>query len=414
MKVREGLKEIEVWSRTTKLVLNTHKRGKDNIPVISNWTDLFQEMSEKFSLLTTLQQSIFFETFMDLGDIYLSKLNRLDQILQLMNKIQRIWLYLEPVLNSGSIILRDKDFVPADREFRCLMESVRQNPYLFFLINERENASLDKTLHMIHEQMQMCQKSLYSVLEETRMIIPRFYFLSDCDLMEIMGRADDSKIVARHIHKVFQAIKSITIDSNSIVKFGTDNEDISLLERVRFTSVVTEWFPLLIDEQKKSLEHLLRMCNSEGSVIPTKKYPVQVVMLNNEIIFTKIVEEELDNHNDLQSLHKKIISQLTSLVSSIYQSSSRSENLALRFIHHRDVLDSLVNAKEVIRGVSDWAWQKHMRHYMNNGSVVRMGLAEMTYSYEYQGTSIGLVYTSLTDRCFLALTQAIHFGFGGG
>jgi dynein heavy chain 2 len=46
--------------------------------------------------------------------------------------------------------------------------------------------------------------------------------------------------------------------------------------------------------------------------------------------------------------------------------------------------------------------------------VMRMsGDAEFAYTYEYQGNQPKLVHTPLTDKCYLTLTQGMHFGFGG-
>ena len=45
--------------------------------------------------------------------------------------------------------------------------------------------------------------------------------------------------------------------------------------------------------------------------------------------------------------------------------------------------------------------------------VVRCADAELPYRFEYQGASIGLVRTPLTEKCFLALMQAMKLGLGG-
>lgn len=39
--------------------------------------------------------------------------------------------------------------------------------------------------------------------------------------------------------------------------------------------------------------------------------------------------------------------------------------------------------------------------------------AEFPYRFEYQGAAVGLVQTPLTERCFLALAQAMKLGLGG-
>lgn len=45
--------------------------------------------------------------------------------------------------------------------------------------------------------------------------------------------------------------------------------------------------------------------------------------------------------------------------------------------------------------------------------MIRCNSAEFEYRFEYQGAAVGLVWTSLTEKCFLALTQAMKLGLGG-
>ena len=42
-----------------------------------------------------------------------------------------------------------------------------------------------------------------------------------------------------------------------------------------------------------------------------------------------------------------------------------------------------------------------------------MANASFQYTFEYQGNAQKLVYTPLTDKCYLTLTQAMHMGLGG-
>lgn len=45
--------------------------------------------------------------------------------------------------------------------------------------------------------------------------------------------------------------------------------------------------------------------------------------------------------------------------------------------------------------------------------MIRCAGAELPYRFEYHGAAIGLVRTPLTEKCFLALTQAMKLGLGG-
>ena len=80
----------------------------------------------------------------------------------------------------------------------------------------------------------------------------------------------------------------------------------------------------------------------------------------------------------------------------------------LDLIHHIDVVEALIS--EGVTSLDDWTWVKQLRYYRTGrpGStalVVKMADATMEYSWEYQGNAPKLVYTPLTDRCYLTLTQ---------
>ena len=66
------------------------------------------------------------------------------------------------------------------------------------------------------EQLEMCQKSLTAYLETKRAEFPRFYFVSDPTLLEILSLGSDPPSVVPHFQSgLFDSLSGVTFDKVS-------------------------------------------------------------------------------------------------------------------------------------------------------------------------------------------------------
>ncbi|CAG2066192.1 unnamed protein product, partial [Timema podura] len=189
-------------------------------------------------LLQSIKNSANYNSFIDRASIWETRLADLDQHLHNLNLIQRKWVYLEPIFGAGTMSQDQARFQRVDHDFRYIMADVSRDSKVVSLCRI---SNLHQILSTLLDQLSRCQKSLNDFLEEKRSAFPRFYFLGDEDLLEILGQSTKPRVIQAHLKKLFVGIHSVTFDPSEqhiTAIRSLEGETVPLKQHVELTAKV--------------------------------------------------------------------------------------------------------------------------------------------------------------------------------
>ena len=448
-KIEHRLGQIdERWAKA-QLKFVPYQHDLSLLAPLGDIADALEE--DMLRLQTMVGMGKYVEFFRDRVLEWQRTLSEVELTLRLWFRVQSQWHELEAIF-MGSADLRAalpeqaKLFEGIDADFRELMRSTEGDPSVIAACTHDGKKERLQGMIILLER---CQKALWHYLEVKKKAFPRFYFVSNLVLMNILANSKNPEDVMPFLGDCFASLRTLILEPSKAFEEGdnldsdpvkdkasamiaTDGEVVYFPSPLLLQGSVESWLSRVEDSMHNALQNELERALDAATQWAIDQprdawamdFPAQTVLVASQVMWTEEVENALNDaetgqEETLKTCYHTCVQRLKKLVSLIGERLSDEErakimSLITLDVHAKDIVAHLVDKR--IASPLDFSWQAQLRYYWTEEKQVaelRVGEFTGTYGYDYCGNSGRLVITPLTDRCYLTLTTALRLFLGG-
>ena len=427
------------WERY-EMTFEQTKANKDQIK-LKKIEDLNNMLDEVLSGLTELLGIRHIKPIKDQVEDTYEHVTAFQYYLEEWIQLQSSFLYLQSILsnNPGGQSEMKLD-TPIQKNYEQVMKTWTKlmNVWSKKLCPSKLR-EMDKQGVSIHQlktsntYLDQVQKNVERFLDDKRNQFPRFYFLSNDELLSIIAAASKMEIQT-HLKKCFEGLVFLQFDDETNiekilefhspegekVKFKKNPINVPLKQPTdqMLENVETGMRTTLIIEINDSYTFVRDEMDRTAWI---SKFPSQAVTIVDSIRwtdFTKYLLESADERieENLEFFfdeNVETLDDLTKMVNGPLTNIERRTIVALitQGVHYRDIIEILID--EQVTSVDDFKWVQQLRYRRSEKEVIIEQVdSVMEYGFEYLGATTRLVITPLTDRCWMTITGALRIKMG--
>jgi dynein heavy chain len=418
-------KVMETWADLNFPVI-PYKDAKD-VYILDKLDDVTAALDETMVMMNTIMGSRYVDPIRDEVGDWNNKLNVFSETLDEWMNCQRQWMYLENIFSAQDIVRQlpeeSKVFSGIDKAWKEIMRRTNDQPNA---LRAGTYLGLRDNLISYNATLDRVQKQLEQYLETKRQQFPRFYFLSNDELLEILAQSKSVDAIQPHLRKCFDNIMRLEFDDRDIkAMISSEGERVPLGVNLKARGSVEVWLGLLEADMVKTLRRRLKAATVAYDDMDRTEWVLdmrgQMVMTGSQIHWCRQCESAISapNSNErLSLLVERQVKQLTDLTAMVRGQLSKTDRkklvaLVTTDVHARDITEQLRDSD--VSHMNNFTWQQQLRFYWDteeDDCLVRQSNALFKYGYEYMGVTSRLVITPLTDRCWMTITGALHIRFG--
>ena len=437
LSIEKGVKEIqEIWKNMTFTILPHFKGIEDRGFVLGSVDEIMLVLEDNAMNLQSMATSQFIGPFLGAVQKLEKSLAVIAEVIEVWIQTQRKWMYLEGIFVGGDIRFQIPDeakkFDDLDKSFRRIMVEAYKRP------NVRECCEVSGRLPELTALglgLEKCQKSLNEYLDSKRNAFARFFFLSDDELLSILG-STDATCIQEHMVKIFDNIGSLKFESRppdkivALAMISCEKEIMEFRNYVLAEGRIEDWMNDILGEMRKSNRYITKKSIYDYGKTRRSRtewmlnYQGMVCLAASQVWWTAEVENvfykiSTGNHKAMKIYLEQLNGQLDELVVRIRGELTKNERkkfntVLIIDVHSRDIIEDFV--RDNITDSQEFEWESQLRFYWIkevDNLIVKQCTGIFEYGYEYMGLNGRLVITPLTDRIYLTITQALSMQLGG-
>jgi dynein heavy chain len=273
LKIEVALAEIEyAWNEDPATHLDVDKQkskaDQEEFYYIRSTEKVMQKIEDHGVELSNMKSSPYYKEFDTKIDLWEGNIALITETLEALLGVQGKWTYLESIFRGQADISKqlpneDSVFKTSHAVFKAEMERVNKDRNCLSALLLKGFPALLLELNTNFERI---QKNLNQFLEAKRGQFPRFYFLSNEDLLEIIGQSKDPTSIVQHIGKMFEGVNSLafaevgggrTNKNYELTKLlASDGETVELLKPIQVEAKVEGWLKKLVEEMGQALRQI--------------------------------------------------------------------------------------------------------------------------------------------------------------